>query len=91
MSDLLRRIEENIGKGIFCYGKSGGEGYVLRTKCECHCQAKLDCQAVIDKDNFHSYFKGIPYEKLPFYRTRIIAEIKDEFKDSQWWKDNVVE
>lgn len=91
MSDMFNRILDRVEQSIFCYSKSGGVGFALKTECECHCNKTLDCQAYIDKMNFHSFFEGIPNEKLPFYRDRIIEEIKDEFKDSQWWKDNVVE
>jgi hypothetical protein len=74
----------------FCYAKEGGQGFVHKSKCTCD-KKNNPCQAIKDSDRFHEAFKGIAYEDLPKYRKEIIDKIKPEFKDSQWYKDNVVE
>lgn len=91
MNDLIQRFKERIENSIFCYAQSGGEGFVEKTKCNCYCTGKLDCQALIDRNKFYSYFEGVPDTEILIHRAKIIGEIKEEFKDSQWWKDNVVE
>ena len=82
-------IRERIGKSAFCYAKSGGQGFVDKKECECFIKGGC-CQAVIDKNKFHSYFEGMSMEESAKNRNRIIKEIEEEFKDSQWFNDNVV-
>lgn len=85
--DILHKINEFIENSKFCYAKVGGQGYV--DKKDCTCKEDRNCQAYLDRMKFLSYFKDIPYEEIPKHRNRILNEIKEEFKDSQWFKDNV--
>lgn len=88
MSSFLERIRERFDNSCFCYAKPGGQGFV--NKSECICSKECPCQAKLDAERFHEAFNGMPYGDIRT-RNEIIKEIKPDFKDSQWYKDNVIE
>lgn len=88
MNDISKRIIELVENSLFCYGKEGGQGYVDKHECKCGGNRSI-CQAYQDREKFHSYFNGLTMEEVVHRRDEIIEEIKGEFEDSQWFKDNV--
>jgi hypothetical protein len=86
MTTIGRRLAEKIESSSYCYRKPGGAGLV--DKSDCQCSADLPCQAKLDKDRFHKLMSTVTYGDCKG-RDERIKEIKPQFVDSQWWKDNV--
>lgn len=81
-------ISKQMKEMKFCYAKEDGQGYVHKSRCTC--TKECPCQATIDKSRFHDALKDIDIGDIES-RNKIIQEIKPEFKNSQWWRDNVIE
>lgn len=97
---IFDKLSNQIENSKFCYAKDGGNGYVDKAECTCN----RDCQACQDMNNFHRRFNEVGKEMGYKYpetfeeckqaiemRAEIINIIKPEFKDSKWYKDNVIE
>lgn len=83
------RLREQMSNVVFCYAKDGGQGFVNKNEC-CSIESEKCCQAYKDREKFFKYMQEVEYgdfKKL----SEIKRQIKHEFKDSQWWKDNVIE
>lgn len=84
---MNKRLKEAITNSRFCYAKDGGQGFVLKEDCAC---GNKCCEEYKDQEKFRGYLKDMEYGDYK-KRAEIIEKIKPEFKDSKWWKDNVVE
>lgn len=91
MGEFTKRIREIMKNSTFCYAKPNGEGFADKDECECRMKGEWNCQAIKDRNKFHSYFEGLKYEEIPFKRKEIIKQVPKEIKESQWYKDNVEE
>ncbi|MNG28633.1 hypothetical protein D3C84_1139190 [compost metagenome] len=82
-------MRKRIAESTFCYAKEGGQGFINKSKCTCDKETN-PCQAIIDRDRFLEAFEDMEHSDSK-RRSEIIKEIKSEFKDSKWFKDNVIE
>ncbi|MFS0905655.1 hypothetical protein AB3N02_21665 [Priestia aryabhattai] len=82
------KIRETINNSRFCYDKDGGQGFVHKSKCTC--TKDNPCQSMLDKQRFNEAMRNVEYGDVK-RRDEIVKQIKPEFKDSKWWKDNVIE
>ena len=95
MSDFNKRITEKLNDSTFCYNKEGGQGFAPKESCECFNGGR--CQAVLDKERYHTRFKEVyntlygveHYDGNTKKRDTVVDIIKHEFKDSKWYKENV--
>ncbi|WP_405101597.1 hypothetical protein [Oceanobacillus sp. FSL H7-0719] len=91
--ESLNKLSEGITKEMrdlkFCYAKEGGQGYTHKSKCVCD-KENILCQAGKDANKFHEACKDIKHDNVK-HRNEIVKELKSQFKDSKWWKDNVIE
>lgn len=81
-----KEIRKKFEDSIFCYAKSGGQGFVHKN--DCSCGKDKSCQAFKDYQRFHELNKQ--YDGGMSINT-IIKILKPEFEDSKWWKDNVID
>lgn len=86
----FRERMKEITDYTFCYAKEGGAGFIHKDQCKCGigaenkcCDEKKDHQRFVDRFN--------DFADTDKTRNEIIQIIKPEFKDSQWWRNNVVE
>jgi len=88
MTTIGQKLAMKMKDSRYCYGKPGGSGLV--DKSECQCTTENPCRAKLDKDYFHELMSTVTYGD---YKGRVkrIQEIKPQFVDSQWWKDNIKE
>lgn len=94
MGNLNKRLREYAIISTYCWSKPNGSGMVNKKECECFSKKGYCCQAYKDKERFHSHFehlRSMSFADSVKERAEIIKKIRDEFKDSQWYKDNVVE
>ena len=92
MTKFHKRFKEIMANSVFCYSKDGGQGFVIKDKCQCSEVGAIRCQAYEDQKLFHSYFDGVDYEDVPkVYFETIEKTLQDEqLKDSKWCRENVV-
>ena len=81
-----KRVREKMNSVTFCYAKDGGQGFTENENCEC--DKEKCCQAFLDQERFYKRFEELQDD---MERDEIIQIIKQEFKESKWWKDNVIE
>lgn len=90
---ITEMISKAVRENIFCYSKLGGEGYQKKELCTCYNEQSgkksFCCQAIKDKDLFHSLFEGLDIQQVAMNKKKIIEDNKHLFKESQWFKDNV--
>lgn len=92
MPNFTKRLREVVENATFCYAKEGGQGFVKKEECTCF--GSHPCQATQDRERFQKRFEELGYghgEVNLQKRNEIIAIIKPEFADSEWWKNNVKE
>lgn len=93
-------IKEIVDRSVFCYAKEGGEGLADKANCECFSLGKVCCQAKQDKDYFHAQFEkmdgltdDMSYDERMIHmlrgRDKLIENLPEDFKERQWFKDNV--
>lgn len=91
MTSVTETIMKAIKENTYCYAKGGGTGHVPNEECSCYSKKEYCCQAFLDSKRFHEHFVHLcNYQDLIAHRDEVIEEIKDEFADSQWFKDNVI-
>lgn len=84
-----REIRRIMSLSTFCYAKKGGQGFKLKSECKCTCELldKVNCQAYKDKCYFEMKYNEMALKNMS--RDEILSVLKEDMKDSQWFKDNV--
>lgn len=80
----------NIEDYTFCYAKEGGQGFIHKDQCKCGIGAENKCCDEV-KDRMRFILRFNDFADTDKNRNEVIQIIKPEFKDSKWWKDNVIE
>lgn len=87
----FEKLLEKIKEYTFCYSRVEGQGYALKTECQCHMSGKRDCEAIKEKDVFHNLYRQM--DKQGHSREEIISCIKEMYnwEETKWIQYNVVE
>jgi hypothetical protein len=90
VNDSFEKIMESINNSTFCFALESGES--LTNINNCACGHTKSCQESRDKHRF--YIRSLEFREESGEitdRAGMIKALKPEFKDSKWWKNNVIE